>query len=354
MIVLKTGVPRSGKSLSMVYELLQKHRAECKGAEMRPVYTNITDLNLPHFPLRNWEPDTKREEGVLYTIDWRKCPAGSIVIIDEAFLYGYDARSQQSNVPDYLRDLAVHGKDYSLDIYFICQHPKLLHVAVRRQVGKHQHYRRVMGMQRAVVYEWDQCQDNLSATKTAVMSQFAYPREAYACYKSADIHLKQKFKLPLVAFLPLALLPLAAWALPNAYTALHGSMTGKGVTAPVVVQDKPASNPLGIPIPAGAPAGFVPVGVGQPLQPQTVAPQLPAVAPVMAAAGCIVTPKGCGCFDIRGSKVEKDETMCEALEKRSPPVEFASSFDQTYYRPKVDVQTVAAVFGVNKVPNTKP
>jgi len=81
MITLKTGVPGSGKTLSMVAELL----ANSKSAEPRAVYTNIDGLAIPHIKLRNLEPDTKRESGVLYTTDWRQCPAGSMVIIDEAF-----------------------------------------------------------------------------------------------------------------------------------------------------------------------------------------------------------------------------------------------------------------------------
>ncbi|NBW79616.1 MAG: hypothetical protein EBR27_11485 [Betaproteobacteria bacterium] len=351
MITCKSGVPGSGKTLSMVAELL----ANSKLAEPRPVYTNITGLSIPHVLMENWEPNTQRREGVLYTIDWRQCPVGSLVVIDEAFLYGYDNRSAQASVPDYIRDLAVHRKDYSVDLVFIAQHPKLLHVALRRQIGKHQHYRRLFGWGRAVVYEWDQCQDNLGATKTAVVSQFSYPRDVFKAYKSAELHTKPKFKLPWFVWIPVALLPLAAWALPAGYSALHGSMSGKGLQSSQTVQAAANKPPAaaGIPVPAGAPEGFVPVGVGPslPMPGQTPATPL-AVAPV--PAGCIVTPKGCGCFDAQGGKMPPNETMCEALKTTPPPVQLASGYEVSYYRPPLNVQTVADVFGVKKPVNAHP
>ncbi len=346
MITLKSGVPGSGKTLSMVAELLENSKAK----EPRPVYTNITGLAIPHILMENWEPNTTRKENTLYTIDWRECPAGSLIVIDEAFLYGYDARSAQATVPDYIRDLAVHRKDFSVDIVFIAQHPKLLHVALRRQVGKHQHYRRLFGWGRAVCYEWDQAQDNLAQTKTAVMTQFSYPRSVFKAYKSAEVHTKPKFKLPWFAWIPVALIPLAAWALPNGYAAMHGAMTGKGVA-----QEKPAEKPPA-PVQAKYPtmdpkdaATTILATAPKPSPP----PQLPPFPVAQSApAGCIVTPKGCGCFDTQGKPVEKDAAMCQALEKPAPVTDLAKIAEPTYYRPKVDVQMAALMFGVNKLQNS--
>jgi zona occludens toxin len=306
MITIKTGVPGSGKSLSMVAELLALCQGENKGDEPRPVYTNITGLAIPHIPLVNWEPTTKREPGVLYTVDWQQCPPGSIIVIDEAFLYGYDGRSASATVPSYLRDLAVHRKDYSVDIWFIAQHPKLLHVAVRRQVGKHQHYRRLFGWGTAVCYEWDQCQDNLSATKTAVVTRFRYPKAVYSAYKSAELHTKPTFKKPWFIWIPVALIPLAAWAVPAGYRTMHGAMTGQGITAPAELKKTvPAPLPLASsatfkpdPLPAGfeAPAPEVPLSVS---------------LPVPVAAGCVASPaQGCKCFDAQGKTVPVVPDMC--------------------------------------------
>lgn len=344
MITLKTGVPGSGKTLSMVSELL----ANSKLPEPRPVYTNITGLAIPHILLENWEPTTQRKEGVLYTIDWRQCPAGSLIVIDECFLYGYDARSAQAQVPDYIRDLAVHRKDFSVDIVFIAQHPKLLHVALRRQVGKHQHYRRVFGWGRAVCYEWDQAQDNLTSTKTAVMTQFSYPRSVFSAYKSAEVHTKPKFRLPWFFWIPVGIIPLAAWAVPSAYTTLQGAMTGKGIAATAKPVEKPPELPKLQPVTVAPPLGIQPPPAGF----DPIGPHVEVLKVV--AAGCIVTPKGCGCFDVQGKPAETDAQMCEALAKPRPVEDLASLPEPSYYRPKIDPQTAALVFGVNKPPNARP
>ncbi len=52
-------------------------------------------------------------------------------------------------------------------------------------------------MSRAVVYEWDACSDKLGGMNNAVKTNWAFPTEAFNWYKSAEIHTKQKFKLPL-------------------------------------------------------------------------------------------------------------------------------------------------------------
>jgi zona occludens toxin len=314
MIVLKTGVPGSGKTLSMVAELQALQEASDKGADPRPIYTNITGLALKHIPLLNWEPNTVRVPGVLYTIDWRECPVGSIVVIDECFLYGYDAKSAQSTVPDYIRDLAIHRKDYSLDIYFICQHPKLMHVAARRQVGKHQHYRRLFGWGRAVCYEWDSAQDNLAQTKTAVMTQFSYPAKVFKAYHSAESHNKPKFKLPWWVWIPVGLVPLAAWAIPAAVGTLGGAMTGKGL-----VSSNPAAVASGVIPPAPVLSAVVAL-------PATTSPvELPQLVPEKKiAAGCIVFNKRCGCFDSVGQPIEVESGFCESKTSQGSgkPIEF--------------------------------
>lgn len=351
MITIKTGVPGSGKSLSMVAELLALQQAADKGAEPRPLYTNITGLAIPHVPMVNWEPTTKRQEGVLYTIDWRQCPAGALVVIDEAFLYGYDGKNANQAVPDYIRDLAVHRKDYSVDIWFIAQHPKLLHVALRRQVGKHQHYRRLFGWGTSVCYEWDQCQDNLTATKTAVVSRFRYPKAVFSAYKSAEVHTKPAFKKPWFIWIPIAIIPLAAWAVPKAYAAMSGAMGGKGLASASMPGQIPAAvaPPVAAPV-ANKPAGLEPPPAGfEPVTPEPAPSQKPP-----EVAGCIVTPSGCGCFDQQGKKAQTDEAMCQKLQTAPPAVSLASLPDQTYYRANVDPQMAVLVFGVNKPLNARP
>ena len=307
MITLKTGTPGAGKTLSMVAELMTGDM------QTRPLYTNITGLKIPHIPLVNWVAgETERKPGVLYTTDWQQCPPGAIIVIDEAFLYGYDARSAGAAVPIYIRDLAVHRKDYSVDIWFIAQSPKLLNVALRRQVGKHQHYRRMFGWGTAMCYEWDQCQDNLSATKTAVVSRFKYPRNVFQAYISAQEHTKPVFKKPWFIWIPVALIPLAAWALPTGYNVMSGAMTGKGIGT-TQTPPKPAAA-ASAPVAAAPLAPFKPDPLPPGFEPPSPDPLLPPPGQLVQApvvAGCIATSvKGCKCFDAGGKVVPTVPEMC--------------------------------------------
>lgn len=312
MITLKTGVPGSGKTLSMVGELLSNSKLD----KPRPLYTNVEGLAIPHILMRNWEPNVApREAGVLYTIDWRQCPVESIIVIDEAFLYGFDGKSSQAAVPDYIRDLAVHRKDYSVDIWFISQHPKLLHQALRRQVGRHQHYRRLFGMGRAVVYEWDMCEDNLGSTKTAVKTNFSYRRDVFKAYKSAQVHTKPKFKLPWWVWLPVAIVPAAVWAFPAAYSTLTGAMSGKGIPHSGVLAGAPAT-PLPFGTVSNVPSSTVNVAASSANLPSYVGansvPSAPAFQPPpVEISGCIVANHRCGCFDAGGKSVEVGPGVCE-------------------------------------------
>jgi zona occludens toxin len=305
VITLKTGVPGSGKTLSMVHELLLLSKDT---ANPRPLYTNITGLAIPHIPLVDC---TK----------WRECPVNSLIVIDEAFLAGYEGKSAQGSVPDYIRDLAVHRKDYSVDIWFISQHPKLLHVALRRQVGKHQHYRRLFGMGRAIVYEWDSCQENLGATKSAVSSNFGFPKSAFSAYKSAELHTKPKFKLPWWVWLPVVIIPAAVWAFPAAFGTLSGAMTGKGIPHTGVLAAALAGKPV---LPSSLPSSTVPVSRISPVQQSDISRIVPPDAP---PAGCVAVPGRCGCFDASGVAVVVKLGVCESVAGvgRSKPVEFSDS-----------------------------
>jgi len=252
--------------------------------------------------------------------------------VDEAFLFGYDGKSSQAAVPDFIRDLAVHRKDYSVDIWFIAQHPKLLHQALRRQVARHQHYRRMFGWGRAVVYEWDSCQDNLAATKTAVKSNFAYPRDVFKAYKSAQVHTKPKFKFPWWIWLPVVIIPAAAWAFPAAFSTLSGAMTGKGIPHTGVLAGAPAAPvPFGVVPGTPAPGASAAVPVAVPVPAQTplsgqVGGMVP-MGPPQVLGGCIVANHRCGCFDVTGKPFKVEPGFCESNtgQGNGPPITFADT-----------------------------
>jgi len=314
MITIKSGVPGSGKTQSMVAELMAMCEDMQKTGVYRPIYTNITGLDpavIPHKKMHDMPgPGVAfvRDPGLQYTIDWMDCPPESIVVIDEAQDNGYEGLSTQKAVPLHVANFATHRKNFGLDIWLITQHPKLLHVAARRQCGKHQHYERKFGFQSSFCTEWHACEDTLGSRKNATLSRFAFSKKYYKAYQSGPAHTKQKFKFPLFFYLPLLIVPLAAYALPTAYTALSGAMTGKGISGVSGAPATPASAPKSITVKDGM-VTTVETTTQTAAAPPASAPAEP--APLLIA-GCVATPKKCACMDDKGITVPTEPDFCAA------------------------------------------
>lgn len=220
MIELNTGVPGAGKTLSMVQELATLFkRWEKHPDEARPVFAlGIPDLVLPHatVPLKSVQIDKAGSPRLVP--DWEEMPDGSLVLIDECQGV-FPPRSSQSTPPAHVAWLNTH-RHRGFDLWITTQQPKLIDASVRALVGRHKHYRRVFGMKRSVIYEWDACSDSLGGMNNAVKSYWPFPSNAYKWYKSAEIHTKQKFKMPLwLGVLPLGLV-LCLYFFPKAYSAI--------------------------------------------------------------------------------------------------------------------------------------
>ena len=311
MIELRTGVPGSGKTLSMVQALAGLQKAwEKKPEELRLVFVhNIKGLALTHLPLPTKEIQVGQKKQLVP--DWGLVPDGSIIIIDECQDL-FPPRSSQSTAPDHVAFLNTH-RHHGFDLWITTQHPKLIDFSVRALVGKHQHYRRLFGGQRAVCYEFDACSDNLGGIKDAIKSYFSFPKDAYKFYKSAEVHTKQKFRLPAWLLVPLLGVALGVYAIPASYHVLGNAMTGKGISskavpdaaAPGVALATPNSAAASAPRPAGLP-------------PAPAAPM-----PLLAAsrvAGCVKLRDRCECFDVRGLKLEDVEDVCQDKMSESRPV----------------------------------
>lgn len=298
MITIKTGVPGSGKTQSMVAELLDAVAKMERTGQYRPIYTNITGLDpkkVPHKPMAD-------------ATAWRDCPPEAIIVIDEAQQFGYEAMSTSAKVPPHIADLAVHRKDYSVDIWFITQHPKLLHVALRRQCGKHQHYERKFGLARAFCFEWHHCEDNLSQRKTAVVSQFVFSKAAQGAYLSAEVHTKQSFRWPMWLAVPALAVPIGIYALPNAWTGLYGSMTGQGLSGlrgPAAAANPPVAA-------ASSPASAARHVIERPIPAQFRPFPAPPIEPLVEVAGCVRSESSCACFSNTGKRVEVELDQCQA------------------------------------------
>lgn len=238
MIELNTGVPGAGKTLSMVQRLAKLvSRWAAHPEEGRPIFVaGIPDLTIPHSPMPLKSVQIGKSASPMLVPDWEAMPEGSLVIIDEA--QGcFPPRSSASTAPEHVSWLNTH-RHRGFDIWLTTQHPKLIDGSVRALVGKHQHYRRMFGMKRAVVYEWDACSDSLSGLNNAVKTYWNYPKDVFKWYKSAEVHTKQHFKFPLWLLLPIPFaLALAVYYGPKAASVLLSGMSGKGISA-----DKPRTS----------------------------------------------------------------------------------------------------------------
>lgn len=171
MITLITGLPGNGKTLYGIHYI--KAYAEKESREV--FYAGIKDLSLP------WT-EIKAE-------DWTTLPAGSIIVIDEA-QFVFPKKPNGSKLPEFYEKLAVH-RHSGYDIFIITQHPTLIDNFVRQLVGRHLHLIRRFGMQRATIYEYQsavQSPEKASTKQSAILHKFAYPKEIYGYYKSAEVH----------------------------------------------------------------------------------------------------------------------------------------------------------------------
>jgi zona occludens toxin len=297
VITLLTGLPGHGKTLyALSYVKAQAER------EKRPVYySGIADLKLP------WIELDKPEE-------WHRLPANALVVIDEAQRV-FRQRPVGSKVPDHVAALETH-RHGGIDVFLITQHPMLLDTNVRRLVGRHFHAVRPFGLARATVHEWGELKENVQSRADSVRHEFAYPKEAFRWYKSAEVHTVKR-RIPVRVFM-LLLLPVVAVAL--GYAAVKG-LKGNGDSQKAVQGQRTAAGPL--------------VHVNKAVAGRVSTPEylearmarvsdLPESAPVYDAiaapvafprvAGCVQSAGRCSCYSQQGTVlVGVSERTCKAF-----------------------------------------
>ena len=300
MIDLLTGVPGSGKTLSAI-EALSKMQArwEKHPEEARPVFVHgVRDLALPHavVPLTTWspKPGTTRE-----CIDWDAIPDGAYILIDECQTL-FPPRGTASEAPAHVAWLNTH-RHRGMDITLVTQHPKLIDGSARALVGKHQHFRRLFGGQRAAVYEWDACSDSLSGMSTAITSYYPYPKKAFEFYKSAEVHTKQKFRLPRWLLIPFAGVALAVVTVPMAYKRISAMGSTEKARAAIIGSSASA---------ASSPGALAPGSLAAASAPQQSASSVVVARPTYA--GCIAMASRCMCVDVEGRTVPVVFEVCTA------------------------------------------
>lgn len=313
MIELRTGIPGHGKTLAMV-EALAKLQARWAAhpEETRPVFIHgIKDLTLSHteMPVRQ----VSHKNALMFVPDWDAMPDGSLVLIDEAQGF-FPPRSSQSTPPEYIAWLNTH-RHKGFDIWVTTQHPKLIDGAVRALVGKHQHYRRMFGGQRAVVYEFDGCNDSLANLKSAVMSYWAYPKKVFQWYKSAEIHTKQSFKYPKWLLIPVVGVVMGIYFIPQAVAVLSSGMSGqglKGISKPEEKKAAPAQVGAIAPTASGAASAVPSAPTNNWVTSSPPLPDTPFTKPVVLAAACLATATKCKCYTSEGVAVALEDSLCRA------------------------------------------
>ena len=128
-----------------------------------------------------------------------------------------------------------------------------------------------------------------------------YPRHAFKWYKSAEIHTKQRFKLPLWIWIPFIGLAMGIYTLPKAWGVISNGVSGKGVkleVPSVATVSQSAQTAITRP-PAVSRIDAVPI---VPVTPFTVA--------VVVAAACIASETKCRCYNEQGIRVEIHEEQC--------------------------------------------
>lgn len=310
MIELRTGIPGSGKTLSMVQALDRLLKSwEKKPEEGRPIYVhNIKELALPHavLPVKEVTAGSKKQ----VVPDWELVPDGALIIVDECQDL-FPPRSSQSAAPEHISWFNTH-RHRGIDIWITTQHPKLIDFSLRALVGKHMHYRRVFGGQRAIVYEWDGCSDNLGGMKDAVTSYFGFPKDAFKFYKSAEVHTKQKFRLPKWLLVPVAGVALGVFTIPGAYSSISNGISGKGISTKTHAATGTggggaiAPTATGPSVAASSSSSASSAVVSKPVEVEAVK---------VSVAGCIRLADQCDCLDGKGVKVERVAAICDQLGK---------------------------------------
>lgn len=321
MIYLITGVPGSGKTLYAVSTLVQKLAEEKitdkQGNQLtrRVVVDGIPDLVFPHEMMAKHDEGVATEkrgegDGLWNWFEW--CKPGDVIVVDEVQRH-WRPRGMGTKPPKEIAMLETH-RHLGVDFVVITQNPMLIDQNVRRLIGRHQHIRRLFGMPRAVIYDWDGCSVDVHRTKSATTSYWSYPKSAYKLYKSAELHTKQKQKIPLWLVVPIAAIIGGAFVAPTAFATLTGAATGNGIpSATQKVEVKAPALDASIATPQAfqaSAASSAPVQKETANQPNPFEEQTRTMTLPFEVAGCMMVADRCGCVDTEGRKIQVLPALC--------------------------------------------
>lgn len=216
-ITLITAAPGAGKTIYAVWNII-KPAIEAE----RVVYTvGIPELKLPSISLsysqvRKWADrkllEVENPSGIPIPDDEKpsvlsNITEGALIVIDEVqYLWPASGSKDPGEDIKYLTKHRHHGLEFIL----ITQAPQLIHKNVLAVVDKHIHM--VADWHGRKRYEWPEYCSTVRAASSklkAVKQRYELPKEAYGLYRSASMHVTQKRRKPLMAYVvPVAFIAL--------------------------------------------------------------------------------------------------------------------------------------------------
>ncbi|KAF7276675.1 hypothetical protein GWI33_009934 [Rhynchophorus ferrugineus] len=141
---------------------------------VRTIYSNINALKIDYVRANVY--------------DWRTCPDGSIIVIDEVQLVEPYATTKVKD--EIVMELTIH-RHRGFDFYFITQFPNLLHPVVKALIGCHYHITRPYG-RTPKIYRFGSCRDypNTLVNKINCEAKFDFKPQLriFKLYKSTAIN----------------------------------------------------------------------------------------------------------------------------------------------------------------------
>lgn len=317
-ITLITGVPGSGKTLYAISNLLRPFIGQTVPQEIdgvttihpRTIYSNINGLLIDHELI-----DAGDNEGLRDWHLWAK--PGSVICYDE-FQKAWPPRPNGSKVPDDIQALDTH-RHMGVDFILITQNCMNVDRHILGLVDRHLHVRRVANMGMAVVYEWDHASKSLLYKNAMTKAPWRFDKNVFKLYKSAEVHTKQKRKMPGLVWFILMGFAAAAYAIPSLKSRLTERINGKQPETIAVASDNPKPGQT-------VKSEYVKDGILYTVESTVNHSATPASSPaaavpvVPAFAGCVSSRNKCTCYDAAALPVQVDPGVCSDLVQSSSVV----------------------------------
>lgn len=219
-----------------IIERIRERGESCKFEYFQPVrtiYSNIKALKIDY------------ARGLVN--DWRECPDGSIIVIDEVQLVPPYNNNKAKDEP-IVQELTIH-RHRGFDFYFITQSPSYLHPTIKELISCHLHITRPY-WRTPKVYQFGSLRayPNTLVNKLNCESKFKFkPKDAiFKLYKSTSIDTsKKRFPAGILGFIAFCLFGLSIFAYGlSGGSGFLGHFFGKEEKTTVKTDTSPNASPV--------------------------------------------------------------------------------------------------------------